>query len=404
MPDKTPTPFAALRTPPRAQGAVRTGLEILARERFERLAGRRVGVVCNHTAVDRAGQHLVDLLFERQPRSLVALFGPEHSVRGDVDASQADTVDAKTGLRVFSLYNLKLPSRERYRPTGEMLQGIDTLVFDIQDIGTRYYTYISTLGYVLEEAAKRRIRVLVLDRPNPLGGLLVEGPLLDERLRSFTGYHTMPITHGLTIGELANLFNRERGIGAEIDVVKMTGWERALLGDQAGLPWVNPSPNIRNVRQVALYPGVGFLEVLPVSVGRGTDTPFEIVGAPWINGPTLTQHLDAFRLPGVSFVATRFTPAASTHKGRVCGGVQVLLWDRGLCRPSELGIHIAHVLARLYPEALAAPTLLGLRGMVGNEAIPRALGRGVPPASLVASWANDVQTWHKRRAPFLLYA
>jgi uncharacterized protein YbbC (DUF1343 family) len=384
---------------------VRTGLEVLAGEGFARLRGAKVGAVCNHTAVDRQGRHLADLITAAGAGvELVAFFGPEHGIRGEVDASVGDGVDAKTGRKVYSLYNLQLPREQRYWPTSEQLAGIDTLVFDIQDIGARYYTYIATLGYCMEAAAKQNIRVVVLDRPNPLGGLLVEGPLLDPKLSGqFTAYHTIPITHGMTVGELALAYNEERKIGAKVEVVKMPNWDRRLLWDQTGLPWVNPSPNIRNVREAALYPGVGFLEVLPLSVGRGTDTPFEVIGAPWIDGVALADDLNARRLPGVSFVPTRFTPSSSKHKDAVCGGVQINLWDRRLCRPSEMGIHLAAALAPLHPAQLDAKTLALMDRMIGTAAIPAALAAGGAPEAIIASWAGDVETWRKRRAPFLLY-
>ena len=387
------------------RATVRTGLEVLAGENFARLAGRKLGVVCNHTAVDRQGRHLADLVTAAPVGAdIVAFFGPEHGIRGEVDASVGDSVDAGTGRKVFSLYNLQLPREQRYRPTPEQLAGVQTLVFDIQDIGARYYTYLATLGYCMEAAAKLGIKVVVLDRPNPLGGLLVEGPLLDPKLAGqFTAYHTMPISHGMTVGELARMFNAERGIGADLEVVVMPNWNRRLLWDQTGLPWVNPSPNIRNVREAALYPGIGFLEVLPLSVGRGTDTPFEIVGAPWVDGLALADDLNARRLPGVSFVPTRFTPTFSKHKGAVCGGVQINLWDRRLCRPSELGVHVADALARLFPAQLDAETLASMKGMIGNEAFPAALARGDAPENLIASWEKDVAEWRRRRAPFLLY-
>ncbi len=383
---------------------VQTGLDILARENFARLEGKNVGIVCNHTATDAQGRHLVDLMFANKKINIVALFGPEHSIRGDVDDRIGDTNDAKTGLKVYSLYDYKLPAAQRYRPTPEMLRGIDTLVFDIQDIGARYYTYIATLGYVMEEAAKANIKVVVLDRPNPIGGLLVEGPLLDPKLSGqFTAYHTMPISHGMTMGELALMYNAERKIGANVEVVKMTGWNRRMLFDETGLPWQNPSPNIRNMRQEILYPGVGFLEGLPLSVGRGTDTPFEILGAPWIDGVALAANLNARRLPGVTFVPVRFTPASSKHKGVQCGGVQIMLWQRQNFRPSELGIHLADALIRLYPTQLPAQLFGTARTMMGNEAVPAALLAGASPQSIIASWTQDVAVWRDRRAKFLLY-
>jgi uncharacterized protein YbbC (DUF1343 family)/CubicO group peptidase (beta-lactamase class C family) len=383
---------------------LQTGLEVLTAEGFARLAGRKVGVVCNHTALDRQGRHIVDLMQESGKVTLVSLFGPEHSIRGDIDASADDSKDAKTGLPVISLYNLKLPKEKRYRPTPEQLAGIDTLVYDIQDIGARYYTYIATLGYCMEEAAKLGIKVVVLDRPNPIGGELVEGPLLQEDLSGvFTAYHTMPITHGMTVGELAQMFNTERKIGATLEVVKMKGWGRKVAYDQTGLPWVNPSPNIRSMRATYLYPGVGFLESLPISVGRGTDTPFEILGAPYIDPLALHANLVARKLPGVSFSPTHFTPTGSVHKGKLCGGVQINLWDRKACRPSELGIHIADALARLYPQNITAEELDGMRRMVGTEAMIASIKKATPPKEIIRSWEGDVKTWKQRRAPFLLY-
>lgn len=398
------SPSATTPAAPMNVAPVQTGLDILARENFARLEGKNVGIVCNHTATDAQGRHLVDLMFANKKINIVALFGPEHSIRGDVDDRIGDITDAKTGLKVYSLYDYKLPAAQRYRPTPEMLRGIDTLVFDIQDIGARYYTYIATLGYVMEEAAKANIKVVVLDRPNPIGGLLVEGPLLDPKLSGqFTAYHTMPISHGMTMGELALMYNAERKIGANVEVVKMAGWNRRMLFDETGLPWSNPSPNIRNMRQEILYPGVGFLEGLPLSVGRGTDTPFEILGAPWIDGVALAANLNARRLPGVTFVPVRFTPTSSKHKGVVCGGVQIMLWERQNFRPSELGIHLADALIRLYPTQLPATLFGTARTMMGNEAVPAALLAGASPQSIIASWSRDVAVWRDRRAKFLLY-
>jgi uncharacterized protein YbbC (DUF1343 family) len=234
--------------------------------------------------------------------------------------------------------------------------------------------------------------------------LVVEGPLLEENnTGSFIHYHTMPISHGSTLGELARLFNAERKIGANLDVVAMPNWNRRLWYDETGLPWVNPSPNIRNIREVALYPGVGFLENLPLSVGRGTDMPFEIIGAPWIDANALEANLSARRLPGVSFIPVRFTPTSSKHKDIVCNGVQINLWDRRLCRPSELGIHLADALARLYPATLTPEVLLGMRNWIGNSAIPQAIARGTAPSEIIRSWEPDVDAWLKRRQPFLLY-
>lgn len=383
---------------------VQTGLDVLMAENFKRLEGRKVGVVCNHTAVDRKGNHLVDSMFTNKNIEIVALFAPEHGIRGALDESIKSSTDEKTGLKIYSLYDTGLTPETRYRATPEMLAGIDTLVFDIQDIGVRYYTYISTLGYLLEAAAKNKIKVLVLDRPNPLGGFTVEGPLLDPASASFIAYHTMPISHGMTIGELALMFNAERKIGADVEVVKMPNWNRRTLFDQTGLTWVNPSPNIRNVRQAAVYPGVGFLEGMPLSVGRGTDSPFEVIGAPWMDGVALAENLNARRLPGVSFAPTRFTPTSSKFKGELCNGIQIMLWDRRLCRPSELGIHIADALARLFPEKMDTKTLEIMHRWIGNKIIPQQIAKGTPPEEIIASWSKDVEAWLARRKAFLLYS
>jgi uncharacterized protein YbbC (DUF1343 family)/CubicO group peptidase (beta-lactamase class C family) len=384
---------------------VQTGLEVLIAEDFRRLEGKKIGVICNHTAVDRKGNHLVDLLFANKKLNLVALFGPEHSIRGDVDASVGGSTDPKTGVPIYSLYDLNVPVEQRYRPTLEMLKGIDTLVFDVQDIGVRYYTYPATMAFCMEAAKKAGIKILILDRPNPLGGLVSEGPLLEERFTGgFSHLHTMPISHGCTLGELAKLFNVERRIGADLEVVAMPNWNRRLWYDETGLPWVNPSPNIRNMREAALYPGVGFLERLPLSVGRGTDMPFEILGAPWIDGNALEANLSARRLPGVSFSAVRFTPTASKHQGVVCGGVQINLWDRRLCRPSALGIHLADALTRLRPDLMTAEALSAIQTSVGTTTITNAIAIGTSPADIIRSWDDDVEAWLKRREPFLLYS
>ena len=382
---------------------VRTGLDVLEAE-FARFKNKSVGVVCNHTARDSSGNHIADV-FIKGGVPVQTFFGPEHGIRGEVDASVGNSTDAKTGVPVVSLYNLQLPKAERYRPTKEQLAGLDTLIYDIQDIGARYYTYIATLGYCMEAAAKNNLQFIVLDRPNPLGGNLVEGPLLDKELMgNFTGYHNAPITHGMTVGELARMFNKERGINAHLEVIPMENWKRDVLFDQTGLSWVNPSPNIRSVTEAALYPGVGFLEVLPLSVGRGTGTPFEHFGAPWITAPELlAADLTARNLPGVAFAPTRFTPVSSKFAKMACGGVRVTLLDRAVYRPSEMGIHLADALTRRYPETMTPDVVATMRGMIGSKAICEAISAGVAPSKIIASWKNDVALWRERRAPFLLY-
>jgi uncharacterized protein YbbC (DUF1343 family)/CubicO group peptidase (beta-lactamase class C family) len=316
--------------PPLA-GEVLNGIDVLRAEGFERLRGRSVGLVTNHTGIARDGASTIDLLARAPGVKLLALFSPEHGIRGDLDEAVPESRDERTGLPVYSLYG------RTERPTDQMLAGIDTIVFDIQDAGVRFYTYETTMAYVMEEAAKRKIRMVVLDRVNPIDGFTIEGPALDAALRSFVGYFPLPVRHGLTMGELARLFNAENRIGADLTVVPVEGWRRDRWFDQTGLPWVNWSPNLRNMNAAALYPGVALVEGTNVSVGRGTDTPFEQFGAPWMDGVKLAAALNARRIPGVGFYPTSFTPSAGAFKGERCSGVFVLVTDRTALRTARRG-------------------------------------------------------------------
>ena len=324
---------------------------------------------------------------------LIALFSPEHGIRGAVDEAVKDGRDAKTGLPIFSLYG------ERRAPTAEQLAGLDVLVFDIQDIGCRFYTYISTLGNCLEAAAKAKVRFLVLDRPNPLGGEVISGPVLTAE-RSFVAWHELPVIHGLTTGELARMFNVERGFRADLTVVRCEGWRRADWFDATGLPWTNPSPNMRRLTAAALYPGVGLLEVCRLSVGRGTDTPFEVIGAPYIHDADLAAELNRSGLAGVRFVPVRFTPAGSVFQGTNCGGVQLLVTDRAALRPLELGLTLARTLQRLYPKDLE---LDKLQRLLGDAPTLAALKAGRPVAEIVSGWEPALAKFRQRRGQFLLY-
>jgi uncharacterized protein YbbC (DUF1343 family) len=296
----------------------------------------------------------VDLLHGAPGVPLRALFGPEHGIRGEVDEAVPDANDPKTGLPVHSLYG------SRYQPTPEMLAGLDTLVFDIQDIGCRFYTYLSTLGHCLEAAAKHGLRFVVLDRPNPINGMAVEGPLADETRLSFTAFHPIPVRHGMTLGEMARLLNAERGWKADLVVVPCENWRRADWWDATGLTWVNPSPNMRSLTQATLYPGVGLLEFTNLSVGRGTDTPFEVLGAPYIDGRTFAAALNARNLPGVRFIPVRFTPNVRVFAGEECGGVNLLVTDRTKFAPVRTGLEIALALRTLYLEEWQASKYLTL--------------------------------------------
>ena len=379
---------------PDAPRAVGLGIDRLADEQFAQLAGLRVALVTNQTGRASDGTSTIDLLHDAPRVDLRRLFSPEHGIRGDVDDFIEDSIDLRTGLTVHSLYG------DTRRPAPEMLEGLDAIVVDLQDIGTRFYTYATTVAYVMEASAGRDVRVVVLDRPNPITGLAAEGPLLDPEFFGFTGIVSMPIRHGLTIGELARLFAAERGITVNLDVVPMTGWRRGLWYDETGLSWVNPSPNLRTVAQAALYPGIGAIEQSNVSVGRGTDTPFELVGAPWIEGAELARALNARQLPGVRFYPVEFIPASSRYAGERCGGVHLIVTNRRLLRPVRVGLEVAAAIYRLHPEHFdvdAVSRLLGSRDTVAR------LKAGEDPADIAEGWLDDVRAWQDQVSQHLLY-
>ncbi len=373
-----------------------TGLDVLREQGFEALAGAHVGLVTNQTGRARDGATAIDLLQAAPGVELVALFSPEHGIRGVMDGPVSSSLDARSGLPIHSLYG------ETRRPTAEMLQGLDTLVVDLQDVGARFYTYATTMAYLLEEAAARGLRVLVLDRPNPIGGVDVEGPMLDASATGFTGYFPSPVRHGLTLGELARLFNfnAERGIGANLEVVAMRGWRRASWFDQTGLRWVNPSPNLRNLNQALLYPGIGAIEGANLSVGRGTDTPFEQIGAPWIDGAELARELNTLRLPGVRVYPLRFRPNASRFAGELCDGVFFVVTGRDVVRPVRLGLELAAALYRLYGDQFELDAVAGLFG--SGDMLTR-IRAGDPPWEIAAGWAEGETAWRRLTAPYLLY-
>jgi uncharacterized protein YbbC (DUF1343 family) len=380
--------------PVREARAVRTGIDRLRDEGFARLRGKRVGLLTNHTGLARDGRATIDLLHEAPGVELVALFSPEHGIRGDLDEVVASGRDPRTGLPVHSLYG------ETRRPAPETLSGLDAIVVDIQGIGARFYTYMTTMAYVMEAAAERGVSVVVLDRPNPIGGAAVEGPVQDDAAMGFTGYFPMPVRHGLTLGELARLFAGERELRVDLQVVEMTGWTRDAWFDETGLTWTNPSPNMRNLTQAVLYPGIGAIEGTNISVGRGTDSPFERIGAPWIDGAELAERLDARELPGIRFYPIAFTPESSKHAGVRCGGVYMLVTDREALRPVRVGLELAAALERLYGEAFdlgAAARLFGSRAMLERVAA------GEDPAAIARSWVRDEAAWRRLRAPYLLY-
>lgn len=373
---------------------VLTGIDILERDNFKELQNMRVGLVTNHTGRDRSGKTTIDVLHDAANVKLVALFSPEHGIRGERDEKVSDSKDEKTGLPIYSLYG------ERRRPTGEQLKNLDAVVFDIQDIGARFYTYISTLGGVLEEAAKAKIPVFILDRPNPINGMDVEGAIADADKLSFIAYHRLPVRHGMTIGELARLFNDERKLNADVRVIKLENWRRAMWFDATGLTWINPSPNMRSLTEATLYPGIGLLETTNISVGRGTDTPFEIIGAPYIDGMKLARELNVRNLAGGRFVPVRFTPKSSTFKNEDCGGVQIVVTNRAQFRPVTTGIEIALALRKLYPNEWKIDDYARL--LVNADTLAR-VKRSESLQSIEAAWQTELENFKRARARALLY-
>jgi uncharacterized protein YbbC (DUF1343 family)/CubicO group peptidase (beta-lactamase class C family) len=385
---------SSVRSIPPRPASVLTGIDVLQAEAFARMQGKRVGLLTNQTGQTRTGARTIDLIYAARNVKLVALFSPEHGIGGMLSGSVPSSRDSKTKIPIYSLYG------KHRRPTAKMLEGIDTIVVDLQDIGTRFYTYMTTVAYVMEEAARQKIDVLVLDRPNPINGEQIEGPTLDRSDLGFTGYFPMPIRHGMTMGELALLFKGENHMDVDLTVVKLRGWQRKDWFDHTGLPWVNPSPNIRSLIQAILYPGIGAIEGTNLSVGRGTDAPFEQIGAPWIDGVRLAAELNARALPGVRLYPVSFTPTTSKYAGESCQGVYLLVTNRLALRPVHLGLEIAATLYHLYPEEYrleADSTLLG------SVKVLDSIQTGEDPAQVAKSWEVDAARWHELRKRYLLY-
>jgi len=374
---------------------VLTGIDVLARNSFTDLRGLRVGLVTNPTGRTCQGQPTADLLFHTPHVHLGALFGPEHGIRGTFDQPHVDdTIDDATGLPVYSLYGA------RTAPTAEQMHPLDCLVFDMADIGCRFYTYLSTLGHVLQAADAQHLPVFVCDRPNPITGAHCEGPLPDGDKRTFTAYHSLPVRHGLTLGEVARLIHAERRLTCPLTVLPCQGWQRADWFDTAGLLWTNPSPNMRSLTQATLYPGVGLLEMTNLSVGRGTDTPFEVMGAPWIDARALAAHVNAQDMPGIRAVPVEFTPRASKYAGIPCRGVNLIVTERTVFDAVRLGITLAVVLRALYPQAWETekfPTLLA------NTAAFDGVLAGQSYREIAGRWAEDLEEFGRRTAAHLLY-
>jgi uncharacterized protein YbbC (DUF1343 family) len=388
---------------------VQTGLDVLVANDCALLKGKRVGVVTNHTAIDRQGRHIADLLYEAPGVTLSKLFAPEHGIRGTAEAGAqiGSEVDAKTGVPILSLYG------ETKKPTPDMLRDLDVLVFDIQDVGTRFYTYISTMSLAMEAAAEQQIPFVVLDRPNPIGGTVVEGPVLAPENRSFVGIHPIALRHGMTIGELARLFNEEGwlagGKKADLTVVRMKNWRRTMLFADTGLPWVKPSPNIVSPATALLYPGIGLLEATNIAEGRGTAAPFEQCGAPWIDAGRLLQALHRYSFPGLEYDSTSFVPVDMPgmatnpkYEGQVCRGLRLRVTRPELFRAVDFGIHLIATVHELHPDKLVIRES-GMRLMTGSTAVTAALIEGQAPETVIASWEKELKEFLSLRQKYLLY-
>ena len=371
-----------------------TGIDMLEAQKFAPLTGKRVGLITNQTGIDRKGHSTIDLLAQAPGVKLVALFSPEHGIRGTLDARVSSSMDDATGLPVYSLYG------ETERPTDAMLAGIDVLVFDIQDAGVRFYTYITTMGYAMEAAAARHIVLYVLDRPDPLGGERIEGPMLDRERTNFVGYFPMPVRMAMTLGEMAQMFNAENKIGCDLRIIRMKNWGRQMWFGDTRLPWVNPSPNLRSPEAGILYPGLEILQAGGVSVGRGTARPFELVGAPWIHGEDLAVYLNRRAISGVRFEPNKFTPDSGLYYGEPCDGVRIVMTDRAALQTMRMGIEIAEALGKFYPVKFETAKVIEL---LGNAATIQRLVSGQDPPAVVAGWSTDLDAFQKLRAKYLLY-
>ena len=371
------------------------GIDVLARDNFALLKGKRVGLITNHTGKDRDGNTTIDLLFKAPGVKLTTLFAPEHGIRGALDQEKiSNATDEKTGLPILSLYG------ETRKPTDEMLKDLDVLVFDIQDIGARFWTYPSTMVLAMEAAAKNKLKFVVLDRVNPINGSDVEGPIADADKLSFIAHNQIPLRHGMTMGELAHLYNGERKINADLQVVKVENWRRSAWFDETGLTWINPSPNMRSLTEATLYPGIALLETTNVSVGRGTDTPFEILGAPYIDGRKLAAILNGLKLNGVRFVPMRFTPNASTNKGIECGGVNVFVTNRNTFEPVLTGLEIASQIYKLYPKEFNVEKF---NRLLVSDKIFVAFKQGSEAKALRQIWDSELEQFKATRQKYLLY-
>jgi uncharacterized protein YbbC (DUF1343 family)/CubicO group peptidase (beta-lactamase class C family) len=384
-------------------GAVKLGIDVLEEHNFEYLqppaeGKKKIGLLTNQTGVDSQGRRTIDVLAQAPGISLNAIFSPEHGIAGVLDTTNVEnSKDEATGVPIYSVYGAGDAAR---RPSLEVLKNLDAVVVDIQDAGVRFYTYEATLGYFLEAAAKANIELIVLDRPDPVTGSFVQGPISDPGHESFVNYHPVPVRHGMTFAELAKMYNAERGINARLEVIAMEGWLRGDWFDSTGLTWTSPSPNLRSVTEATLYPGVGLVEGTNLSVGRGTDTPFELVGAPWIKGRELARYLNERTISGVRFVPVTFTPTTSTYAGQKCEGVNIILLGRNNLDAPELGIELASAIRKLYPQDYKIDRMIEI---LVNQAVFDGIVQGRDPRRLAQDWQESLDNFQKLRQRYLLY-
>jgi len=386
------------------QPKFRLGVDVLLQDKMALLKNKRVGIITNPTGVNQELTSIVDLMSSHKDINVTALYGPEHGVRGSAQAGQYVDfyTDPKTGLPVYSLYG------KTKKPTPEMLENVDVLVFDIQDVGSRFYTYIYTMALAMEAAKENNKKIIVLDRPNPLGGKKVEGPVLEDKYSSFVGEFPIPVRHGMTVGELAQLFNKEFNIGADLTVVKMEGWKRNQHYDETPLEWVLPSPNMPTLETAFVYPGAALIEGTNISEGRGTAKPFELIGAPFINGDELAEYLNKLDLPGVLFRSASFTPSFSKHANVLSHGIQIHVTNRNDYKPFETGLYIVKAIHDLYPNdfAFRTPSSNGISffdNLVGNGSIRQGIEKGKTVTQMKAEWENNLNDFMDVRKKYLLY-
>ncbi len=397
-------------TPTEEDTLVRTGADRLLDDAMDLVRGKRIGILTNHTGRLSDGRHIVDAIIESGCAEITALFGPEHGIGGDTP--DGNVVDHGThpryGIPVYSLYG------KTHKPTPAMLDNIELILCDIQDVGARFYTFISTVALVLEAAAERDIPVLILDRPNPIRGLAFDGPIRTNSLRTFVAWMPIPVTHGMTIGELTRMWNNEgwlaHGIEAQLDILQMTGWKRSLWFDETGLPWIPPSPNMPKLSTAIIYPGLCFVEGTSLSEGRGTSHPFEVVGAPWVESRKVLRELERLAPAGVSLTADQFTPIEipgvarkPKHEGELCRGISITITDRDLVQPVQLGIAVIAAFKSIHPREVV------LRNrrfdiLTGSKGVRLQLEAGAPLDEIVGAWKPELQQFGKRRSEYLIYA